>query len=208
MMTQQSKIEAGTLYGALVAAQAEMRAPTKDREVKVKMKSGGTYTFAYATMAAMVEAARPILTKHGLWFTQFIEGGSMVTRIIHASGHMDCPIPMPNLPSAPQEAGSIITYFKRYSFAAAFGQVAEEEDDGNIAQGNDYAPVQEPRADMPALITGEQRDLIQTLAPGAGKTTQGICEAYRVAALTQLTQAQAAKLIERLRADAKEPVDA
>jgi hypothetical protein len=43
----------------------------------------------------------------------------------------------------------------------------------------------------------------------AGKTLQGICEAYKVAELKELTEAQADKLIERLQASqAKEPVNA
>ena len=61
----------------------------------------------------------------------------------------------------------------------------------------------------PPPIEDAQRDLIQQLAPGAGKTLQGICEAYRIASLKELTHAQAEKLIERLRADTKkEPVNA
>jgi hypothetical protein len=39
----------------------------------------------------------------------------------------------------------------------------------------------------PGADHDEQRDLIQQLAPGAGKTLQGICEAYRVASLKDLT---------------------
>jgi hypothetical protein len=61
----------------------------------------------------------------------------------------------------------------------------------------------EPKGDPVAMITDDQRDLIQTMAPGAGKTVQGICEAYKVRSLTDLTYARATKLIERLQADAK-----
>ena len=60
----------------------------------------------------------------------------------------------------------------------------------------------------PSPITDDQRDLIQTLAPGAGKTTQDICAAYKIPDLTRLTEAQAVKLIEKLRATAKESVNA
>lgn len=134
------------LNSALVAAQGELNAPRKDREVTVKMKSGGTYKFSYATMAGMIELDRPVLARHGLGFVQFVSDGEMVTRIIHRGGeYMDCPLPMPNLPNAPQEAGSVITYFKRYSYAAAFGRVADEEDDANIAEGNGYDTRERPR---------------------------------------------------------------
>lgn len=129
-----------TLASALVAAQGELKAPTKNREVSVKMKTGGTYKFAYATLDAIVEnLLRPVLPGHGLWFVQGVKDHQMVTTIVHESGEtLDCGVPMPNLPNAPQEAGSLISYFKRYSLCAAFGLVAEEDDDGNVASGNGY----------------------------------------------------------------------
>lgn len=147
-----------TLQSALVKAQGEMGAPRKDREVTVKMKTGGSYKFSYATMAGMIEADRPILAKHGLGFVQFVSDGALVTRIVHEGGeHLDCPIPMPNLPNAPQEVGSIITYFKRYSYSAAFGRVADEEDDANIAEGNGYEP--RLRSVPPANGNGHQAQM-------------------------------------------------
>lgn len=204
-MNAETKIEAASLASALVRAQAEMSAPRKDREVTVKMKTGGTYKFNYATMAGMMETDKPILAKHGLAFVQFVENGCMVTRIIHESGEqMDCPLPMPNLPNAPQEAGSLITYFKRYSYSAAFGRVADEEDDGNIAAGNDYTPRDRKPAPV-KLATDEQRTTMMALIPNAGKTVQQICEAFNVSSLDELTEAKAASAIARLQTLAKEP---
>jgi hypothetical protein len=51
----------------------------------------------------------------------------------------------------------------------------------------------------PPMITDEQRDMIQTLAPGSGKSLQEICESYKIASLKELTFAQADSLINRLR---------
>lgn len=50
----------------------------------------------------------------------------------------------------------------------------------------------------PKPISDSQRDLIQTMAPAAGKTVQGICEAYKVASLKELTETQAASILKRL----------
>jgi hypothetical protein len=207
-MNAETTIAAASLSSALVRAQAEMSAPRKDREVSVKMKTGGTYKFSYATMAGMVEADKPILAKHGLGFVQFVRDGCMVTRIIHESGdHMDCPLPMPNLPNAPQEAGSLITYFKRYSYSAAFGRVADEEDDGNIAAGNSYTPRDKAPAPL-AMITEAQIVTMQTLIPNAGKTVSDICNLYGVSGLEELTEARAKACIKRLQELAKEPANA
>lgn len=91
---------------------------------------------------------------------------------------------------------------------------AEEVPEGGFDNANlvDAKPTQtaqddprgpEPKGEVVTMINDDQRDLIQTLAPGAGKTVQGICEAYKVNSLTDLTYARAVKLIERLREDAK-----
>jgi hypothetical protein len=180
-MNAETKVKPGGLSAALVKAQVEMTAPRKDREVTVKMKTGGTYKFSYATMAGMVEADKPILAKHGLGFVQFVNAGSMVTRIIHESGdYLDCALPMPNLPNAPQEAGSIITYFKRYSYSAAFGRVADEEDDANIAEGNDYTPRSE------AKINDSQLATLQTYASGGVIDAARFCAFFQIGSLKDL----------------------
>ncbi len=64
-----------------------------------------------------------------------------------------------------------------------------------------------PRADPVAAkpITNDQRDIIQTLADAAGKPVQDICQSYNVQALTGLTEAQAVKVIGRLKELAAEP---
>jgi hypothetical protein len=83
--------------------------------------------------------------------------------------------------------------------------VPTEDDDGNAAVRS-AAP--SSSAPIPAKIADGDRDLIQTLAPAAGKTVQGICEAYKIGSLAELTEAQAKKLIERLQSEAKEPANA
>lgn len=210
-MNAETKVKAKhpNLAAALVAAQSEMTAPRKDREVSVRMKSGGTYKFSYATMAGMVEADRPILAKHGLAFVQFAEGGAMVTRILHESGEqMDCPLPMLNLPNAPQEAGSIITYFKRYSYSAAFGRVADEEDDANIAAGNDYVPAN--RAAGNGKVSDDQFRALQDAVDRTGADLGRFCKYFEVPSLKDVPASRFNEALAALEAKAKrrEPVNA
>jgi len=196
------------LNAALIAAQAEMQPPKKDREVTVRMKSGGTYKFSYATMAGMTNDDRPILARHGLGFVQFVADGAMVTRILHESGeHLDCPLPMLNLPNAPQEAGSIITYFKRYSYAAAFGKVAEEEDDANIAEGNAYTPAS--RAHGNGKVTEEQFRALQAAVDRTGADLSRFCKYFEVPSLKDVPAGRFGEAMAALEAKAKrtpEPV--
>jgi hypothetical protein len=134
------------LAEALASAQAVMEQPNKDREVEVQMKkqdgsNGGKYKFKYATLDNIIATVRPALADNGLAFLQFTAANSMVTRLLHKSGQfMDCAIPMPSLPAKPQEAGSVISYFKRYSLCAALGIVADEDDEKNVAIEHDAAP--------------------------------------------------------------------
>ena len=210
-MNAESKVKAAhaNLNAALIAAQAEMLPPKKDREVTVKMKSGGTYKFSYATMAGMTNDDRPILAKHGLGFVQFVRDGAMVTRILHESGeHLDCPLPMLTLPNAPQEAGSIITYFKRYSYAAAFGKVADEEDDANIASGNDYVPAN--RAAGNGKVSEEQFRALQTAVDRTGADLARFCKYFEVASLKDVPASRYQEALAALEAKAKrkEPANA
>jgi hypothetical protein len=205
----ETKVKASGLHAAIVAAQAEMSAPKKDREVTVKMKTGGTYKFSYATMAGMVEADRPILAKHGLAFVQFVKDGQMITRIVHEGGdHLDCGLPLPNLPNAPQEAGSIITYFKRYSYAAAFGRVADEEDDANIAEGNGYVPAN--RAAAVGKVTDEQFRALQAAVDRTGADLARFCKYFDVPSLKDVPAARYQEALAALDAKAKrkEPANA
>ena len=160
------------LNAALIAAQAELPAPRKDREVEVfSRRTNSKYKFKYATMAGMMETDKPVLARHGLGFVQFVSDGAMVTRILHKSGEaLDCPLPMPSLPDAPQEAGSLITYFKRYSYSAAFGRVADEEDDANIAEGNSYTPKASAARPSEGVSRPANGDAPFPLGPAKNKT--------------------------------------
>jgi len=141
--------EVGDLIAALATAQATISGVERNREVtvkpKAKTKGDGTsyqpssYKFKYATLDSIVAHLRPILTKQGLWFVQFVASGQMVTRILHSSGQwLDAGVPMPNVSGTPQEIGAIISYFKRYSLSAAFAIVTEEDDDaGQTVEGED-----------------------------------------------------------------------
>lgn len=196
-MNAESKVRVATLSGAMAKAFAEIEAATKSA-------NNPHFKSKYADLGAVIDAVKPPLIKHGLFFTQRshpAENGVSVETVLHHEGGEELSLGTLFVPANKQDAqgfGSALTYCRRYSLMTAFG-VPCEDDDGNAAARS--APRSVP-ANPP--VTDQQRDLIQQLAPGAGKTLQGICEAYRVASLKELTHSQAEKLIERLRADTKE----
>lgn len=134
----------GKLAAALAAAQAEIKNPQRNREVTVQTKMGGKYKFKYATLDAIIDCIRGPLTKNGLWFTQTMESIDgrlcLVTTLLHSSGERThSTVPLGNSTSN-QELGSELTYKRRYSLTALLGVAADEDDDGNIADGNTSTP--------------------------------------------------------------------
>lgn len=125
------------LIKAFVRFQAKPHGITRNREVEVQMKQkpgsdrpAGKYKFKYATLDHIISQIAPQLAEEGLAFRQGQADGQMITRLMHESGEwMESGIPMPNVSGSPQDIGSIISYFKRYSLSAALGLVTEEDDD-------------------------------------------------------------------------------
>lgn len=126
---------------ALVKAQTAIKAPTKNREVEVKMRSGGKYKFKYATLDSVIEHVRKPLTDNDLWFIQTAASRDSVTvmetMLIHKSGQWikgEQPLRIDG--QGNQEVGSAVTYAKRYGLCAMLGLAADEDDDANAADGN------------------------------------------------------------------------
>lgn len=137
----------GKLATALAQAQAEFQTVAKGREAEVRMKSGGTYSYTYADLAATLESVRPVLAKHGLAVAQPVSSrnGSAVvtTMLLHSSGEFlaeEDEQPVVD-PADARSKGSAITYSRRYGLAGMLGLAAadgEDDDDGEAARGGNH----------------------------------------------------------------------
>ncbi len=111
----------------------------KDKMADVFSKrTGKEYHYTYAGLPEVMGAIDPILSECGLFLTQVFdkENGStlLVTRIMHEAGELIAStIELPINGLTPQEVGSVITYYRRYSALAILG-LAAEDDDGKVAQ--------------------------------------------------------------------------
>ena len=92
----------------------------------------------YADLGSIIESTKPILERHGLSVSQMVQGEGneigIITILMHASGEwLESSVVMPILEQKginnAQVAGSIISYLRRYSLAAALGVYAGEDDD-------------------------------------------------------------------------------
>ena len=117
---------------ALVFIQKELVQPKKDA-INPFHKS------SYVTLEAVVSTLKDLCSKHDIWYTQAIvsgaEGVGVQTAIFHTSGEfiIHDPFYFPLQQQTPQGGASASTYARRYSLCAAFGIVAEDDDDGNFA---------------------------------------------------------------------------
>lgn len=131
------------LAAALSKAQGEMKHPGKNKTATVPMKAGGKYSYNYADLADVLDAIRAPFAANGLSLLQvpFNDGPravGVITRIMHASGQwMEAPpLFMPCGDGRPQDIGSAITYGRRYTASPMAGITSDDDDDGNVAQGN------------------------------------------------------------------------
>lgn len=123
---------------AFTTAQAEIPSIPKLHEAVIPTKTGGSYSYKYADLNDVLEVVLPVLNKHGLSVAQspVSEEGKIgvLTRVYHTSGHVEefGPLLLPAGGDA-RNAGSAITYARRYGLCAALGISPEDDDDAEAA---------------------------------------------------------------------------
>lgn len=136
---------------ALAAAQGVFPIIPKDRTVTVRMKSGGSYTFAYAPLDTILSCVRPALAANGLALVQGVvsnqAGAEFVrTTLMHSSGEWlsnDQPLFSGSGENASQAFGGGTTYARRYGVTALLCLAADDDNDASDAQA------ERPRAAAP-----------------------------------------------------------
>lgn len=154
------------LVNALAQAQSVIRAVDKNRSVTVTPRDSNkrSYSFKFATLDHIIEAIRKPLTDHGLWFTQILKKGDdgvylLDTRLMHCTGQwIACQTPLIVEGQGNQQFGSALTFMRRYALTTLLGIAAEEDDDANIADGNNIDTVSDketrkPNPPKPDVIT-------------------------------------------------------
>lgn len=122
------------LYAAFATAQAQFINPPKTKTAKV-----GSYSYTYADLPEILDAVRPVLAEHGLAVLQSVASmDGMVgvkTILVHRSGEStESAVLWLPAGDTPQQAGSAVTYARRYSLCGFLGIAADEDDDaGNVA---------------------------------------------------------------------------
>lgn len=135
------------ISAALAKSWAELENPKHNKTVKVKTKTGGSYTFDYTDLSGILDEVKPIFKVNGLTviqnaYTEVIEGNLMLSvesMLLHTSGEWVKTYPL-RAPSNQnmQDIGGQVTYMKRYSISALLGLSTEADDDANGVSGNSF----------------------------------------------------------------------
>ena len=201
--------ETGSIAKALAAFQAKMPTVAKASTATIPGKDGRQgYTYSYADLADVTEAAMPLLAAQGLSFSccprRSPQGDyDLVGILLHESGESieGC---LPIQGSRAQDIGSSITYGRRYLLGCMTGIVTDADDDGAAANGAD-SRVQRSRA-----ISEAQLHLIGQLMKKLGMTDPELARQYvidtigrQVGSTKELTVNEGSALIESLKNDEK-----
>jgi len=133
------------LATALAAFQGEMPTVPKAHTATVKSDKG-SYSYTYAGLADVAEAAMPLLSKHGLSFVTLPGPGTLTGILLHASGQ-SLTATLPIAGNSPQQIGSSLTYMRRYLLGCMTGLVTDDDDDGRQAQAASRRKPAEKRAE-------------------------------------------------------------
>ena len=120
------------------------------QEVPVIHKGTTGYGYSYADLPAIFDKINPLMKKHGLGFTQLLNGEFLDTVIFHiesgenikSSVVIPVGVQLKGMNDF-QVLGSAITYLRRYALSAALGLVTDKDTDASGVQ-EVKAPVENP----------------------------------------------------------------
>ena len=186
-MNAETKITA-SLHSAMAAAFGEIEGATKGVVGQV-----GQQKYKYADIGAVIDAIKPALIRHGLFFTQHphpSEDGVTVETVLHHASGESIGLGSLFVPANKRDAqgfGSALTYARRYALVTAFG-VPTEDDDGNAAvrggQGENRA------VSPPAAISDAEWGIITDLITQTNTDAKAFCEAFKIASVKGLPSSE------------------
>ena len=104
----------------------------------------------YASLTQIISEVKPVLSDVGIVLTQPIVNGNVGTELTYGAEALQSYIPLPtNL--SPQQLGSAITYFRRYTLASLLA-LEIDDDDANEASKQ---PVKEVAKTLPSTTATE-----------------------------------------------------
>ena len=171
-------------------------------EVPIIHEATQGYSYTYADLKTIFEVIIPLLKKHGLVFTQLLQGDKLETVLYHietgesltSSVNMPQDIELKGM-NAFQVAGSSITYFRRYSLSAMLGLITDIDNDASGEQKKTPTKNEakaEPNKNEPekwlnkftskdsSVLTPEWTNIIDGIKKGTVKSVNDVRKVYKV----------------------------
>lgn len=192
------------IAAALVACRKDLKQPTKTATNPFLKNK-------YVPLEGIINAIDAVAPKHGLTYTQWALNDDhartgVQTLLMHDSGEFIEYDPhfMGSMTAdafKPQEAGSVITYGRRYQLAAIFGLASDEDDDGNQSSGVTQSRANTQKVGKAAKVSKVNLEIIKDLFKELETPEEGMLKllaAYKVDKFGELTPVQAEKLTKQL----------
>lgn len=173
------------LASAMIAVQAALPKVPKTHTANVPMKAGGSYSYNYADLGDVGDAAMPLLGKNGLAFLCLgrltpAGGYELVGTLLHAASGDREESALPLFGRQAQDLGSSITYARRYLLGSMTGLVTDDDEDGALAAAaRERAEQQPPPYQGPP--TQQLLDRLSELAIREGTTDEAMSAKWREA---------------------------
>jgi hypothetical protein len=224
-MSRQSE-QIDKLVEALSKAQGEISNPVFDRR-------NPHFNSSYASEAAIMDAIRVPLSKHGLALTHQTVSGVLITKLLHGNQWLGTEWQLTVSSGKPQERGSELTYGRRYNICGLIGIVGDSDDDAETASKAHVKTIAPPSKAAKALTeiaasepigkdvkvnaeTGELPNkafdwkafgerLIQAAQTGASRTPEQQAKFEEMATAKPKSYANLVKALKVAQQEAKEP---
>ncbi len=164
-------MENPSIYQALALAKNKFQAVKREAEAKL-----GSYSYKYATLDDMIAATQPALSTEGLVVShssEVKEGRLVVTATLYGWGGMmasvvELPLPADSGRTNPAQAfGGVLTYGRRYSYAALLGIPVEDDTDaGHVDYKAPETSARGARSDPPAKSASKPVESAATALSG------------------------------------------
>lgn len=184
------------LHAAMALAFTEL-------EGALKTSNNPHFKSKYADLGNVIDAIKPALVKHGLFFWQVSHeapNGAMIETVLgHKSGGERSlgTLFVPADKSNAHGFGSALTYARRYALMAAFG-IPAEDDDGNAASVDNGKGQSQVGAVSPSPISKAQADQLRKVAGEVGADLQRFCQYLKIDSIPELPADQFADALAAL----------
>ena len=181
-LTPVENTDKSELFDALARAQGNFEQVKKSGKANIPTKSGTNYTYNFAKLSDVLGATIPALNAEGIYFSQhpnysLSSNGAMVTivsTLSHKSGasisHESIPL-FYNMNDAKQ-AGSIMTYLRRYGACQLLGIEGDDDDDAHVATMNNSYNNYKSKQPATKQAPRQQQQAPQAQVPRQQQATQ------------------------------------